>query len=1113
MNKNLFFYKSYKGLADSVINNIQESWKDPFDDEPVILFSSTVVKKWFIKYWAQQKGIVANLQTPNLEAFLWNAMDPGEKDVLARPEMLTQVALAKLSNLNVVSKDEIGYMSRLVEIASDAVGKFREYELAFYEEFPEKWKKGEVFFSSDENEIEKWECELYCKMFYATEGFFGVKHNDLNYYTLPQLYYAKKDSADLFKNLKGKRIYLVGQFNVGKFYMDMFRKMEEAGAEVFYAKVTLTEEPKEDSPEAKNLSEKIKVFAAPSKLREIEQLYQTIWSNVEKGCRLDEMLVLIPNLDSYRSSIERVFGSGSLPFSFVNASEQESLVCRGVRSLLDMADAGEVTRSKFFALMNNPLIQTNLGIDADMVLNFESWVKQANIYREKFSSEGERIPLPVNDANSWSHGIKCLLLNRFTSVPVTLGETVYHPFGNASSSNHNNLEKFCSIIDELEDFIKNRELFQKTETDSEKASYWEWANLNVFRKWLAPFRSKEFEAERPAYASVIGAARSLNIRCQGDVSGWNKGDFPIIRYSILDSLKGVENKCGKLFLDGLSIAKFTTESYVPVKYLYMVGMNFNDFPGRNIHSSMELRTLIKDGDNGLPNRVEQRTAAFWTELSACENVYISYQSRDLKVDAEMYPASPVKTVIDLLKKNGYKDRVLTLSLSNKDDTDKYSWRRLYRHRVDEIFDNATPCFKKKFEPLPPSKPPTDENQLKRDLVKFLENPFEFQLSRVLKIYEDEDVSLKDLEPLELDNIQKAALVKELFLELYTEHYDEIPSKKELGEQLSEEILKTDEVYRLLTSLSVQVEEQNEQRTTGRSNKQAAFEILMNSNEDFKANCSKFAIKKSENISSKILARKRELALAEIVENLLKKDLKVWLKSNEFSQKGLLPKNKLYFESVKRELLSDIVYQVLNVKGFITEKKIFNPSGYALIASASEKVILLDVSTSSTLNYGHVIRLYIEALLHSKASGIGLNKYELEFSHGSNHSKFHLTDPEEKTAESILSEIKHAAYGFIEDESSMPYAVAMPCTTIGEMPPIKEETKAIATIDDFINKLTDKQNGLWKYPSEVAKLFSLEDYGLLKKDNDKFTFLEGGNSFVDWEGWKAYYSLVQYLVKN
>lgn len=217
--------------------------------------------------------------------------------------------------------------------------------------------------------------------------------------------------------------------------------------------------------------------------------------------------------------------------------------------------------------------------------------------------------------------------------------------------------------------------------------------------------------------------------------------------------------------------------------------------------------------------------------------------------------------------------------------------------------------------------------------------------------------------------------------------------------------------------------------------------------------------------------------------------------------------------VKRELLSDIVYQVLNVKGFITEKKIFNPSGYALIASASEKVILLDVSTSSTLNYGHVIRLYIEALLHSKASGIGLNKYELEFSHGSYHSKFHLTDPEEKTAESILSEIKHAAYGFIEDESSMPYAVAMPCTTIGEMPPIKEETKAIATIDDFINKLTDKQNGLWKYPSEVAKLFSLEDYGLLKKDNNRFTFLEGGDSFVDWEGWMAYYSLVQYLVKN
>ena len=49
------------------------------------------------------------------------------------------------------------------------------------------------------------------------------------------------------------------------------------------------------------------VTAAPTKIREIEALHTSICKLMQKGARISDILVVSPNLDSYRTAIKTIF--------------------------------------------------------------------------------------------------------------------------------------------------------------------------------------------------------------------------------------------------------------------------------------------------------------------------------------------------------------------------------------------------------------------------------------------------------------------------------------------------------------------------------------------------------------------------------------------------------------------------------------------------------------------------------------------------------------------------------------------------------------------------------------------------------------------------------------
>lgn len=1071
-------FASFKEIAEKAINDIQNSWTDPFE-EPIVLFSSPYVKKWFTKYWVQKEGVVANVESPNLESFAWQVLvtDPNEKIRQLRPEMLQQILLAKLPEYKLIKEQADDYSARLVDLADGVTAKFREYELAFGNSLIESWLNDKPFFAEinkeSEGDIEKWQRNLYREIFTGNGCECGIKVDDTEYVSIPQLYYklTKENNWDevqkrLKESLGGKYIYLIGQFSVGQFYLDLFEKVKNV-AHISWLKV---EERKNDAVDV--AQKKIEIVAAPSRMREIEELYQKVWRDIKQGgARLDEMLVLIPNVDGYRTAIERVFpkyASPQFPYAFANPSEKDSLVARGITTLLDMASAKDISRTNFLAFVRNPLVQNSLNIDSEVCDSFEQWITEANIYRNE---------VKINKVNEWSFGVKRLLLSRLTGNAVTLNddEPQYLPFENMTSADDSNLEIFCQLIDDLNAFIADRDVFIEEENiNGNVQKYHYWKNLDYVRKWLNPGYQKSLEEEKGAYAGLIHTVNSL---------GWQHlivgrdPSFAEIKFAILNSLKGIETQCGKFLQDGLTFAKFTTEAFIPVKYLYLVGMNFEDFPGDKEDSTLDLRGVINDEklkEKALPDKVMQKKDAFWQEIRENENIYVSYLCKDLKENAALYPAGVVK---ELIGKIGGNKTELNIDEANADG--HYLWRRAYRHEVDAALAKAKPSFKSKLNNLPVIDPPKDEAELTKDLISFLKNPFEFQISKVLKIYEKEDAGLNNFEPIELDSIQRASWNRELFGELVNDIYDSVKTKSDFKTEHSK---KKDDLVKKQNEMKHETKTTQHLRTL-----QDADEQLRKISAEYRSICKEIEDEKNAKYD-----------IPNIVENAITKS-SVWKKQVASQFNGSIPQNVNLQNRIKQDLASLIIAQILIMKKKGLNRELvlsmtLEDSCYKAVAP-NNMIYFIDVR--NTAKYEHLIRLYINVLQKVNKNGISA-KFKLLVVGKDSFIKSSEINLSKDQTEQILEKITHHAYGKKNENGKVitnRLASLIPCEICGKL---NEDF----TIDDFMEECQKDEYGIWSYPSSASKLFSEEDWGIPQDGNMKFE---------DWENWQIYKSLIENLL--
>jgi len=500
--------------------------------------------------------------------------------------------------------------------------------------------------------------------------------------------------------------------------------------------------------------------AAPTKIREVEALHSRICKLLQNGARVNDILVVSPDLDSYRTAIKTVFDQTPerpagdvnektlhVPFTIVDSPAHSSLTETALRDLFTILAGSTISRPQFFSLMRNPVVQRTRGIQEDEISHWETWIEETNVYRDRSAKKQD-----------WIEGVRRLLLARMTKNLVKFsgeGETL-KPYSDMASSNNASLCRFVEAINDLRDWIAF-------------GSQAEISDLNKLTDYLNAWLAMAGSADSFAGESIIfkRVTESIdNLHYQLD-TGIEAISWKIIEQSLITAAQGSAYSCGNLFVNGITFMKFIPNRIIPVKHLFFIGGDSINFPGAKQQNTLDLRKSCRPwpGDD---SPIAKRRYAFLCQfMSVKDGFHISYVDQDIKKDAELYPTSVVNDIQKFMTKNGIVWEKEKISLDENRCTSELFTPKSIRNKkayVDMIHNgNANARSNKKAQ--------GDESTSLKNLTikipervtlfqlrKFLEDPFEFRIGLMMMEQDEDDPEKELFEPIYFDKLEESKLL-------------------------------------------------------------------------------------------------------------------------------------------------------------------------------------------------------------------------------------------------------------------------------------------------------------------------------------------------------------------
>ena len=504
------------------------------------------------------------------------------------------------------------------------------------------------------------------------------------------------------------------------------------------------------------------ITAAPNRIREVEAVHSQICQLLNAGAAIRDILVVCPNLADYRSAIYQVFDQSesgtatnvAMKFVIVDSAAKASLVGEALQELFAIKKKGALSRTEFFALVRNPVVQEARGIASDDISDWEAWISGMNIYRDHTAES--------NAQKDWLKGVKRLLLARLTNSCVA---NEYLPYADMESANNTKLNRFIDAVYSLETWLDETET-PALKTDADFLKMHEFLN-----SWLSMRDVPSgLGGEAIIFENVQNALEGLKSQLAAGLFeiSWN-----MVGQTLMEAAQTSEYSCGSPLINGITFMKFVPNRTIPVKHLFFMGANAKDFPGVKSFDSLDLRKSVArwPGDD---TAVDKNRYAFLCQLmSTSESFHISYLSMYLPKDEELYPSSIVNDLQNALqvalpeneKAEDYIPKIELKIDENRPRCELFTARENRNKDTLSVFREAED---KKVKPI--FVPEKMENRLPArvsvyQIRDFFKDPFEFQVNRIMKIDEvEEDPEKIAIEPIELSALDKSVWLKAMIAE-------------------------------------------------------------------------------------------------------------------------------------------------------------------------------------------------------------------------------------------------------------------------------------------------------------------------------------------------------------
>ncbi|MFJ4194766.1 exodeoxyribonuclease V subunit gamma [Pseudomonas sp. NPDC089534] len=507
-----------------------------------------------------------------------------------------------------------------------------------------------------------------------------------------------------------------------------------------------------------SLDGSIRFHVAHSAQREVEILHDQLLArfSADPGLRPRDVIVMVPDIDSYAPHIRAVFGQLDrrdprfIPFTLTDQGQRgrEPLLI-AVEHLLKLPDS-RFPVSEILDLLDVPALRLRFGVQERDLPTLHRWIEGAGVRWGLNAEQRAGLGLPDElEQNSWSFGLRRMLLGY--AVGSANAYEQIEPYDEIGGLDAALIGPLVALLDALE--LAHEELMQPARPQ-------EWGRrlqglMQVFFKAgdeHDEYLISQLEELREAWLETCDA-----VRLQDELP------LTVVREAWLAGLD--QGRLSQRFLAGaVNFCTLMPMRAIPFKLVCLLGMNDGDYPRAQPPLDFDLMgSDYRPGDRS--RREDDRYLLLEALLSARHQLYVSWVGRSIRDNSERPPSVLIGQLRDHLA-SGWRLNVdsesLVHALTEEHPLQPFSSR--YFHEGEGLFSYASEwrVLHQCQEPGSATQlldPHVPEEPLSLALLQdFLRNPVRHFFTQRVKVhFESAQAPLADEEPFVLDALQRYTL--------------------------------------------------------------------------------------------------------------------------------------------------------------------------------------------------------------------------------------------------------------------------------------------------------------------------------------------------------------------
>ncbi len=511
----------------------------------------------------------------------------------------------------------------------------------------------------------------------------------------------------------------------------------------------------------------IRFNACHTTLREVEVLYDQILDalNTDKSLSPADIVVMLPDIESYAPYIEAVFSSTTfsqtqkpLPFSIADRNPiNAQLLVEALLKILKLIDTRFDVES-VFEILDYKDISNQFSLDEDEINKCRKLALTSNIRWGIDSEYRQKNKLPNTQEHTWKYALDSLLLG------YAMGESPHSHQLFSVENNNNDLALLAHNIIEGSDALILANFKSFTDIIFSIADWHD--QLYSIDDWITKIKTliSQIFIETTDVSQILNAIDKIKqtTKLTGFQQNISFAVFFKILQSALSNISGSENFLGH----GITFCAMVPMRSIPFKVVALMGMNDGEYPRQNKRQSFDrLAEKPRKGDRS--RRDEDRYLFLESILAARSRLIISYIGQSVKDNTEIPPSVLVSELLDSLAI--YSD--MGSDISSDIAAEKWVIKHPLQAFSSRYFDQSSDLFSYAAQYTQLEKSNDAPSQIfinerleeldsdfkkisLNELIKFYQSPARTFLKHRFAIQTfDQDISLPIREPFELESFK------------------------------------------------------------------------------------------------------------------------------------------------------------------------------------------------------------------------------------------------------------------------------------------------------------------------------------------------------------------------